>query len=290
MSQPLRYITLDLKRNHMLKKHLSIAIPLLFTLAANHAIAQVYKITAKYCSLTIYSLPYGNEMWFDMIDTGRNYAFVADIGKKTMTNPAGLFPRDVIPITEIVHDKRNHFYILKYKKEAINRWNYYKLQLSADDSPLYIQVVENRIGSGSARDTFFFHYTNDLATLSFSKKYTDIKDTVLSADKTEADAQIEGLRKTPFRKTEEPMEMRNGYINWTREGLTHHLRILSTDLVEAVRSDGITLRCAERDNEYYEMTYLYSDRKVDEHQNGRDRYIVIIKYVDAKRVWAGVLR
>ena len=273
----------------MPKKFLFIALTCVLTIAVNHATAQVYTITAKYSVAPIYSPNYGGNLWFDRIDTAHHYTFIIDIDKKTLSNPIYRNPPELISFSEIIHDESNHFYILKYKPERHNRWNYYKLQLTADNDPLYLQLALNSTISHSARDTFFDTYTNDLTSLSFAKKYTRIKDVTLDKDNYAANDQIRGLVKIPFRETNEPLEMRNGYINWTREGVTHHLLISSAELVKGDDANGIDVQCAERDGEYYDLAYINSDRKVDESQYGKEPYIMILKYVNGKKVWVGIL-
>ena len=274
----------------MIQKYALITFSLLCMFMTNSATAQVYEFTTKYNLESMYIADL-NELSFDVIDTGRHYTFIADLDKKTISNPVTILSTpEILSITEIIHDAENRSYILKTPAEKGYKFNYYKLQLGEHDDPLYIQRVEKLKGRDMARDTFFKTYTNNLAALSFYKRISLIKDTVINETATETKTQLANLHNQPFRKADQLVEMRDGYIHWTIDGKTRHLKIKYVDLVKEYGSDGITMGCAERnDSEKYEITYVKSVKDLDRYHPGLQRFILIVKLVNGKRTWAALL-
>lgn len=270
----------------MRKKHLSITLAVLFIIAANHASAQVYTIKAKYNLLSIYTGEY-HQLWFDRIDTGNNYILTADFDKKTVTDPTDSY--SPLPITEIVHEEGSMFYILKVKPDKWVKWRYYKLMVNHLGQPVYIQETDQQKDRDERRDTFFHTYTSNLATLSFYKKYVRIKDMALNENQSSDYSDAHDMWKQPWKFAGNTLEMRNGYINWITGGETHHLEITEVYLVKKQGSDGIRLVCTEKDGELYDISYVNSDKRVEENQYGKESFIYITKNVSGKRVWAAIL-
>jgi len=262
----------------MLKKNLFIA--LLLTLAANHASAQVYTIHAKYSVESIYIHEY-HQLSFDRIDTSNNFTLVADFDKKTVTDPTDSY--SPLIITEIVHDEGSMFYILKVKSDKWVKWRSYKLMVNHQDQPVYIKDTDVK------RDTFFHTYTNNLATLSFYQKTARIKDKTVNEDKFTNYNLTAELRKEKWNFTDNIVEMRDGYINWTTGGEKHVLDITEVYLLKTEGTDGLRVICTEKDGELYDINYLNSNRKIEENQYGKERFITIAKIVGSKRVWEAIL-
>ena len=97
------------------------------------------------------------------------------------------------------------------------------------------------------------------------------------------------LREEAWKFTDNLVEMRDGYVNWTREGEKHHLEITEVYLVKKEGSDGIRLICTEKDGELYDINYLNSNLRIEENQYGKERFITIAKIVGSKRVWEAIL-
>jgi hypothetical protein len=267
-------------------KHLIIGLALIM-LAANYAAAQVYTIKAKYSLLSIYTAEY-HMLSFDRIDTANNYTVIADLDKKTITDPTDTY--SPLAITDIVHEEGSMFYILKVKPSRYVKWRYYRLMVNHQGEPVYIQQTEQQKDRDVKRDTFYTTFTNNLAALSFYQKFTRIKDTVLNEDRSVAYSKINELWRQKWKFADNLVEMRDGYINWTGPGEKHHLGITAVYLVKKQGSDGIRVICTEKEGEFYDIYYMTSDRKIEERQLGPERFISITKVVDSKSLWAAILR
>ncbi len=255
--------------------------------------AQVYTFKPAYSVKLTYGGGDMDELWFEKIDKTSLSTFTVDLGNKTITVPDYVTPK---PIEKITRDEKNNTIILKMKgnKDVGMVWCYYEMKFNPAGDLVYIQQVERLTGKRFAEDTFFHMYTNDLKTLSLSRKCKSVKSNMaLSADSAMQKAEMKELFNTRCQDGENSVVLRNGYINWTegrgRKATEHHFRVDSVTALDEDGMKGALFRCSAEEG-YFTILYISTKRNLDPSQYSWSRFIIIDKYEDRKRKWSIVMR